>query len=205
MDSVAVTFEENKPAFDEWRALRISCGKRRNPFRYTDATETTIEMKVGKESHTVLADASSLGLLRQYTWYLFKNKPGLNYARTYAGDLGKQRFMHQLLLPNSEMVDHINGNGLDNRMENLRRTTAKGNANNIKLTTKNRSGVNGVTLSNFLPCWLVHIRNDNGKNGVKTFNFGIRSLYTKEEAFQRAVLFRRDMDARNGCTNGQRR
>lgn len=43
-----------------------------------------------------------------------------------------------------KMLDHIDGDGLNNRIENLRPTTAAQNCQNKKITAKNKSGYKGV-------------------------------------------------------------
>lgn len=56
-----------------------------------------------------------------------------------------------------ECVDHINGDSLDNRSENLRAVTQKDNNKNRKLTTKNNSGVCGVSWNKDNNKWRVRI------------------------------------------------
>lgn len=45
--------------------------------------------------------------------------------------------------PNNE-IDHINGNGIDNRIENLRHITRKENNKNLSISVRNKTGVVGV-------------------------------------------------------------
>jgi len=54
--------------------------------------------------------------------------------------------MHRLILnaPPDLKVDHINGNGLDNRKENLRLATTPQNVRNARLSLRNSSGFKGV-------------------------------------------------------------
>lgn len=95
----------------------------------------------------VLVDEKDYAMLSQHKWQI---KPGTNtdYARTQIG--GKAIPMHRMIMQ-AELgmaalkglkleVDHINGNGLDNRRCNLRLATRSQN----KANTSARNGYKGI-------------------------------------------------------------
>lgn len=57
------------------------------------------------------------------------------------------KYLHRLLVaaPEGVDVDHINGNGLDNRYENLRLATRQQNIANKRMSKNNTSGYKGVS------------------------------------------------------------
>lgn len=68
------------------------------------------------------------------------------------------------------LIDHINGNGHDNRICNLREATKSQNACNQKLSTCNSSGIKGLFWSSYHDAWCAHIT----KNGIR------HSKYSKD-------------------------
>lgn len=73
------------------------------------------------------------------------------------------------------VVDHINGDGTDNRIENLRMATVSDNAKNAKLSSANSSGVTGVVRLKNTDKWKAQI----GHNGKCVF---LGHFDTMEEA-----------------------
>lgn len=72
------------------------------------------------QGQVALIDNEDYDLVRQYKWYVFKHR-NTYYAASKNKELKTVR-MHRLIInaPYGKQVDHINGNGLDNRKENLR-------------------------------------------------------------------------------------
>ena len=57
----------------------------------------------------------------------------------------------------SNVIDHINGDGLDNRIENLRDVDSQANQKNQSLSSRNKSGVLGVWLHPEEKRWTTYI------------------------------------------------
>lgn len=92
----------------------------------------TTEKIVLPNGMTCLVDARDLPLVEGFAWYAH---PTLNGKKRYVrasirvGDRLRGVYMHRLLLGvrSDQHVDHINGDGLDNRRSNLRVATASQN------------------------------------------------------------------------------
>lgn len=107
---------------------------------------------------------------------------------------GKDYFLHRViwaLVTGKDLVgdiDHINGDGYDNRLRNLREVGVRENTRNAKRRADNQSGMTGV--SYFAPknTWRARINNNDGK----TVTLGY--FKTKEEA----MMCRRQAEIKYG-------
>lgn len=77
----------------------------------------------------------------------------------------------------TKTLDHINGDGLDNRIENLREVSFNENQRNRKMPVHNTSGCVGVYKSRTPNKWNARINHDNKFIYLGTFN-------SKEEAIE---------------------
>jgi hypothetical protein len=76
--------------------------------------------------------------------------------------------MHKGYLPKT--IDHINGDRLDNRIENLRAVTANQNQHNRKLNSNNTSGFKGVSWCKRDNKWKAAIKLEGKKINLGRFN-----------------------------------
>lgn len=109
-------------------------------------------------------DDEDYKFLSQYSWHLHLTPSGKKYARIGSGDRIKSISMHRLLLeaPFGIEVDHINGNGLDNRRKNLRLCSSQQNRRNMK--PRSQSRYKGVTWRKNRRKWVAQIELGDRKN-----------------------------------------
>jgi hypothetical protein len=115
-----------------------------------------------------LVDAEDFERVGVHRWHLKRKKsqPGRYYAqRTIRLGSGRKApkttsLLHREVLgaQQFEIIDHRNGDGLDNRRENLRRTDIRGNATNV-IFSKNRKlgGFKGVSWNANAAKWQASI------------------------------------------------
>jgi len=93
-------------------------------------------------------DEQDVWVLSLGNWYATRYKD-TSYVRVHepgSGRTGKKLYLHRVLMqaPKELTVDHKNGDGLDNRRENLRLCTSTQNKYNSKMRSHNTSGYKGV-------------------------------------------------------------
>jgi hypothetical protein len=100
--------------------------------------------------------------LNKFTWCAMKIKNTFYAARSIhiagAGNKSIHPYMHRILLTPTKdrQIDHINGNGLDNRRENLRVVTSRQNSQNRH--TPKSSKYPGVSFNKSISKWRVMLR-----------------------------------------------
>ena len=110
----------------------------------------------------VMVDAEDYDELSNRKWTLLGCKNGLKYAfrRPWNKKTKKQgtEMMHRTIMKSKkgELIDHINGNGLDNRKSNLRFCTRGQNLSNSRLKG-GTSRFKGVAFHKRDKSWYAHI------------------------------------------------
>ena len=103
---------------------------------------------------TIYLCREGLLLYNKHNWYLIR-QPKINGKKTMIW------FHRELLnLQGGEIRDHRNGNGLDNRISNLRHATPSQNNYNTRLRSDNSSGIKGVSFHIRDQRWVARIQSE---------------------------------------------
>lgn len=124
--------------------------------------------------------------VNQYKWY------ANNYAHPYAikdkvsQGVKTTTLLHRFLMnpPDDMVVDHIDGNTLNNQKANLRVIPQKLNSRHHRVNKKNTSGYNNVRASGRR--WKAYI-----KVNYRQINLGVYD--TPEEAFKASELYNKKL------------
>lgn len=141
-------------------------------FRFNPDTGVfTWKVSPGPKSHVLIGDVA--GSLSGNGYWQIKIK-----GRVYKAHRLAWLYMNGSL---PEMIDHINGNRADNRMENLRVCDRFSNMWNMKKSVRNSSGVKGVSWNNQLSKWKAQITIKNNCLHLGYFeNLELASLVVSE-------------------------
>jgi hypothetical protein len=131
--------------------------------------------------------------LAMHTWTAQKSRK-THYALRVIGPKKKRtsQYMHRVImgrvldraLIRSELVDHINHNGMDNRRENLRLASQAQNTANTPPYKHNTSGMKGVCWNKACKKWGAYICADNRVAHLGLFN----SIEEAAEAYNRKAV-----------------
>lgn len=117
-----------------------------------------------KMAHGLVAliDKNDVGLVQAYNWHAHTIK-GSNYVRCHGGMQDGRPlkiYLHRLLLNPSggQVIDHVDGDGLNNQRSNLRTATVGQNSKNRRLNKNNSSGFKGVHWNKQRGKWQAQIK-----------------------------------------------
>jgi len=134
-----------------------------------------------KHGELVLVDDEDFDELNKYKWCL--NSGG--YA-TRRKDTHTSILMHRFInsTPKRQETDHINGNKLDNRRENLRNVTHSQNQLHSRLPKTNTSGVKGVVWDKKNKKWQAQIKIKGKNHFLGRYKTVMEAYYKRKEAEQ---------------------
>lgn len=143
------------------------------------------EVRVGKH-HVALVDEADLERVTQFNWWLHRNRSS-TYALAGTRSNGTRScvLMHRLILqpPDDVHVDHINGDGLDNRRCNLRVVTPAENQQNRRGASRHsKTGVRGVRWDESIQRFRASVR----VSRKQVFSAAFRTLAEAEVAVKQA-------------------
>lgn len=110
--------------------------------------------------YEAVIDAADVELVSAFNWQAFVGSHTIYAQRTdQSGGKRKTVRMHRVIsCASSDLeVDHINGNGLDNRRANLRSATHQQNLQNQRISSINKVGFKGVSWHKRASKWRARI------------------------------------------------
>lgn len=116
-------------------------------------------------THFLATSKEHSHLLEEYVWHANKGKKTF-YAATHIVRDGKETtlLIHRLIMGlefgDTREVDHRDGNGMNNTMENLRICSHGENGKNLGVSKANTSGVPGVSWDKKAKKWHAFIKVD---------------------------------------------
>jgi hypothetical protein len=122
-----------------------------------------------------IVDEDDFAKVAEYNW----SKTTEFYANATIN--GKPIRMHQFIIgkaPLGQVIDHINGNKLDNRRENLQFCTKKQNGQNIEKKENTTSQYKGVSWNTSANKWIVGSKMDGKQVRLGTFDDEIEAACT---------------------------
>lgn len=137
-----------------------------------------------------IIDAEDWYLIKDYKWCARWDPSKQGYYAVTSMPNGKGGHssvgMHRVIMDakKGEVVDHVNGHGLDNTRSNLRITTSAQNAFNRKIKSNNKSGVSGVFLEKKSGTWIAYINVDGNRLTLGRFKDFNDAVLTRKNAEQ---------------------
>lgn len=138
----------------------MAAPRKTNEILCFDGNDVYVEVRTLQHPHAVtVLDAADVPFMLDGggRWYAVKNANTLYVARRDKTAATKPRqLLHRLLLAVEDaVVDHMNGDGLDNRRSNIRKATTAQNGRNKTSHAQSTSRFVGVSWRTKGGCWVA--------------------------------------------------
>jgi len=137
-----------------------------------------MELEIKDKNNSIIQISDEdFEMVSQHKWHV--NKDG--YVKGQAN--GKKVFLHRFILSaqSGQVVDHSNGDKLDNRRENLKITTYQKNSENRKISkSKKSSQFRGVYYHKNSEKYVVYCMHDGINNRIGCFNTEIEAAESRD-------------------------
>lgn len=156
-----------------------SCGNCVPYHKYVGDT-LILYCTVGSDDLEIIIDKEDNLLLLENFWGIHRDAFN-NYVRFSTEG---RTFLHRVITncPDDMFVDHINGNGLDNRKCNLRVVGKRENSRNTKRNKNSSSGKMGVYYREDSGKWRAFINGESGRINLGTFPTREEAIKVREDA-----------------------
>lgn len=137
------------------------------------------------QGYVALVDDEDYEEVSRFRWYVRVNKQYAYASRKIkVGGKWVEVHMHRVLLNAQDgmVVDHIDGNGLNNLKGNLRLATISGNNHNSRIRKDNTSGYKGVHWNSRASKWRAEIRLNGKVKFLGYFDDPIEAAKTRDKA-----------------------
>lgn len=157
-----------------------------------------IRLSMGMEAKV---DDSDFPWLSEYKWHAHKNRTGVGFYAQHCESLGKKKYatviMHRAIMncKKGEIVDHKDGDGLNNQKRNLRLCTHQNNQRNARMKRWKLVPFKGVTINQGK--FLAQIKTSPGKQKH------IGRFETAQEAAKAYDQMARVLFGEFACTNAK--
>lgn len=133
-----------------------------------------------------VVDDDDYAWLSQWSWTAVKPRKSRSWY-AHMQDGRRTRALHRVIMgdPAGAEVDHVNGDGLDNRRENLRVVTHQQNTRNTRLRRTSRSGYKGVSKAKHVDAYRARIFLDGKEVWLGYFKSAVEAARAYDEAARR--------------------
>lgn len=138
--------------------------RKRIPNEYITLDDNTTILRITSETHgvvNIMIDTIYVNKCKMYGWSINKYRTNSNTGRYYLYVVNKKAgLLHRYITdaPKGMVVDHINGDTLDNTLKNLQVCRKIDNERKSRKPLNNTSGVLGVTYNKSLNKWMSYIK-----------------------------------------------